>query len=428
VSWGEIEEVAPNPCGEKIVDLAKQLLKDPRRWGLIGVEYAFFHQFFNEDLQLELKRMRHQLYGQEEPPMRLTLCEAEETFARYVWPTLDEMREQAQLKVMEAEAAETELKNLADELHASREKFRKHQLQELADQILAAAKDVEVWQRGMKELSMQIVFRSIGRDLMLGLLQELRSKGLLNGARRIDLCPSLGILAAPFGPGEGPERAVAFWEVARQLEKLREDLPANTESLHMALVCGTPPVPPPGEFLWRAQPGEPIVFRIYSAKVRDTDISRVYRGVIQDCWGLWDRKYSRGPGSDVQAEWIEEALLPHLKISVSLRSGLPPVSHVHCVLRREAAGKPFYDRRTKVFDIEKRIRAWATASLTIVCGMGKREALRFWEAHYPEKRLSYWFAEYSAHCAGTVPQEVQLQQEIIHVQQRVATMREYLAP
>jgi hypothetical protein len=56
------------------------------------------HQFFNQELQLELKEMRRQLYGQEDPPMPMTFGRRSEAFSRYEGLTLDELKETVEAK------------------------------------------------------------------------------------------------------------------------------------------------------------------------------------------------------------------------------------------------------------------------------------------------------------------------------------------
>ena len=63
-----------------------------------------------------------------------------------------------------------------------------------------------------------------------------------------------------------------------------------------------------------------------------------------------------------------------------------------------------------------------------VCGMGNRDALRFWDARCADDRLRYGWERARARYAYTKPQEVQLQQEIDHVRQRLASMARPLIP
>jgi hypothetical protein len=199
----------------------------------------------------------------------------------------------------------------------------------------------------------------------------------------------------------------------------------------MALVCGTPPVTPNITFRLELVPSGPgptvLRIRIYSAKVRD--ISGMYEAIVQELFGLRPRKAGATVGPDVEAEWIEEGPTPHLKISLFLRpASIPTASYVQRVLRKEAAGRPFYDRGTKVRDIEKRIRTWATVSLRLVCGIGNRDALRFWDAHCTNDRLRYEFDRKSALSMFTVSPEALLEQEVDHVRKRLASMARPLIP
>ena len=424
------KDVAPNPCGEKIVDLAKELLKEPQRWGLIGVEYIFFHQFFNQELQLELKEMRRQLYGQEDPPMPMTLREAEQAFSRYEGPTLDELKE-----TVEAKALWADFGNLADQIVSLSSSIDRQELRGLLNETLALGETLrarERWIKSIKKALMPLAFLKASKDRLLTTVRELQSKGLFGGSSEpVSLRLSLGILASPIADREGPDKAGVFWQVAKRLDQLETELPTYGGSLHTALVCGTPPVTPNITFQLELVPSGPVPtvlrIRIFSAKVRD--ISGLYEATVQELLGLRPRKHSATACPDPEAEWIEEGPLPHLKISVFLRpASIPTASYVQRVLRKEAAGRPFYDRGTKVFDIEKRIRTWATASLRLVCDMGNRDALRFWDAHCTDDRLRYGFERKRAQYTFTVPQEVQLQQDVDHVRQRLATMARPLIP
>jgi len=421
---GSGRDTPPNLCGEKVVDLANQLLRDPQRWGLIGVEYVFFHQFFNEPLQLELKQLRRQLYGQEDPPMPMTLSEAEEIFGSCGEPTLGEVRDQADRKMAEVKALEADWKKSVDQLDGLSGSLDRQELAARADPLSAVGEWIETLRKlrpYVKKASSRLALFEITKDRFLSLLEELRAKGLLDGGSRFTLRTPLKILASPIADGQGSDKAQVFWQVARRLDELERALPTHLGSLYMALVCGTPPVPANVGFQWTIALGQPMVFRIYSAKARD--ISGLYRAIIEDYWGLRPRKHRATAAPDVETEWVEEGPLPYLKITLFPRPEcIPTPSYVQRILRKEAAGKPFYDRRTKVFDVRKRIRTWATASLKLKCGMGNRDALWFWDAHCIHDRLRYLVEWDGARGSCTASQEVQFEQEIHHVLQRLATM------
>ena len=282
-------------------------------------------------------------------------------------------------------------------------------------------KEIHALQRNFGELPLPWSFFEIARDRFLDLAKELHNKGLFDGMSRVDLRATLKILASPIGKGKGRDHARVFWQIADRLDELERALPTSSGSLYMALVCGTPPVCPNVTFHWTMDPGRPVEFRIYSAKAHD--ITALYKAIVQDYLGLRPRKHPATAAPDVEAEWVEEGPLPHLKISLFRRPEyIPTASYVQRILRKEAAGKPFYDRRTKVFDIRKRIRTWATVSLKLKCGFGNRDALRFWDAHCAHDELRYLFERDGARGSSTASQEVQFEQEIHHVLQRLATM------
>ena len=421
---GSGRDTPPNLCGEKVVDLANQLLRDPQRWGLIGVEYVFFHQFFNEPLQLELKQLRRQLYGQEDPPMPMTLSEAEEIFGSCGEPTLGEVRDQADRKMAEVKALEADWKKSVEQLDGLSGSLDREELAARVDPLSAVGEWIERLRKlrpYVKKASSRLALFEITKDRFLSLLEELRAKGLLDGGSTFTLRTPLKILASPIADGQDSDKAQVFWQVAQRLDQLERALPTHLGSLYMALVCGTPPVPANVGFQWTIALGQPMVFRIYSAKARD--ISGLYRAIIEDYWGLRPRKHRATAAPDVETEWVEEGPLPYLKITLFPRPEcIPTPSYVQRILRKEAAGKPFYDRRTKVFDVRKRIRTWATASLKLKCGMGNRDALRFWDAHCIHDRLRYLVEWDGARGSCTASQEVQFEQEIHHVLQRLATM------
>jgi hypothetical protein len=413
--------VASNLCGEKTVDLANELLREPQRWGLIEVEHIFFHEFFNQALQLDLKQMRSQLYGQEDPPMPMTLGEAEEAFGKYVGPTMRKIQEQAERKTADTEPLSDEMKKLIAQLLTVKHCMNREKSARLVDELQTLGKEIQALQRNFEKLSLPFSFFEMARDRFLDLAKELHSKSLFDGMSRVDLRSTLKILASPIAEGKGPDNARVFWQIANRLDQLERTLPTYSGSLYMALVCGTPPVCPNVTFHWTMDLGRPMVFRVYSAKARD--ISGLYRAIIEDYWGLRPRKHRATAAPDVETEWVEEGPLPYLKITLFPRPEcIPTPSYVQRILRKEAAGKPFYDRRTKVFDVRKRIRTWATASLKLKCGMGNRDALRFWDAHCIHDRLRYLVEWDGARGSCTASQEVQFEQEIHHVLQRLATM------
>jgi len=418
---GSGRDTPPNLCGQKIVDLANELLREPQKWGLIEVEYIFFHQFFNQALQLELKQMRSQLYGQEDPPMPMGLWEAEEAFGKYVGPTMRKIQEQAERKTAETEGLSSEMEKLTAQLLTVKHCMNREKSARPMDELQTLGREIQALQRNFEKLSLPLSFFEMARDRFLDLAEELRSKSLFDGMSRVDLRTTLKILASPIAEGIGPENARVFWQVAERLDQLERALPTYSGSLYVALVCGTPPVSPNVTFHRTMDLGRPMVFRIYSAKVRD--ITGLYRAIIEDYLGLRPCKHRATVGPGVKAEWVEEGPLPHLKISLFPHLGfIPTASYVQRVLRGEAAGKPFYDRGTKVFDMAKRIRTWATASLKLKCGMGNRDALRFWDAHCTHHGLRYLFEWDGARGSSTASQEVQFEQEVHHVLQRLATM------
>jgi len=208
------------------------LLEEPPSEGALGADFMFFHQFFNRDLQGLLREMRRQLYGVEEPPVPMSLRNAQKVFT---------------LIASTSEASHPDVDMLPSQV--------------------AAAVD------GLPFAWAHLVSQEIGRRC---LTEDLKAKGLLEAMPSRPLSPFVAIVQGPMAKIECAETATVFWRIVEQLDRLERELPASLGTLHAALAYGTPPCPPDADFRgtlhvnlpsksWRTE-GR---IRVYSAKVRD---------------------------------------------------------------------------------------------------------------------------------------------------------------
>lgn len=323
---------------EDVMALADVLLAEPSRWGLMGIEFAFFHQFFNEGLRSELADMRRVLYGQPQPPCAMSLLEAERLFA----PVLPSVRD----------------------------------ILEWNDPT-----DPCVDSSGLVALRAAIPLQlTHSIEVIRFLADRLRQAGLIGGStdlagrKTIGLHAGLLTLLLPMSPGQ-VATAGEFWSVARRMRELEEELATATGSLDLALVCGTPPVPTNLKAQIQYDTDSPTTelrLRVYSAKVRD--IREAY-SMVGDSFAPRAEMLGR---TKVQWRW-RKGLPSCLEASVSTTNGLLPApGAMQEAFRCARRGMAFYDSRTKIKDYRAEVEAWAKGTLCIAGAMGNRDALEFW--------------------------------------------------
>jgi hypothetical protein len=366
--------------------LADHLLQQPSRWGLIGVEFIFFHHFFNEALQAELKEMRRQLYGCDSPPAPMNLEEADKLLGSLV------------LSVRETEAVgQVALEHFFPE---------------------AATLD-EITRRALHRLVSSKIFGGVYGRTLMEVADLLREKGLMRGVPFVDLSPGVAILVAPMDDGEWPGEAATFWSIVRRLQGLERALPTYPLSLYLSVVCGTPPVPPniTANAEIDANTGQTgLCLRVYSAKTGD--IGGFYSSVVEHFL-----PYAAVNDEPVVFEW-RRGDLPYLELKIVPNGGtVPRPSRVRQAFKSSRIGKRFYDSKPRIKDYALEIEAWAKYALSRKCRMGNRDILKTWaEARdWPEEKIDEKIdAIYSPH---TNSQEVVLSQQIRRISARIEEMR-----
>ena len=173
--------------------------------------------------------------------------------------------------------------------------------------------------------------------------------------------------------------------VSQRLEELEERLPAARGTLHLSLVCGTPPTPPDVRVRLGLHPLLPIPcisLQVFSAKV--SDLGPIYRHATQGSFEYRNASPSLPP---VPTAWSNRAsVLPYLELLiVPFKSQVPRPTHVQRRFKDGRKGRKFYDSSTKAnenpaWDIE----IWAKATLRLACKMGGRETLAFWYMSFAE--------------------------------------------
>ena len=332
---GTFHVVTPRPGPGEVVALAEGLLEKPTRWGILGVEYLFFHQFFHPELQENLKSLRRELYGHDTPPKPLGLTEASAWMANFALTLAEKWA---------VEAMEQFPKKVA--------KQRWRDLQEAQEfaQLLASHDLRAAW-------------------------QSARAKATF-----------LPILLTPFADdNERDKRMAMAGSVSQRLEELEERLPAAPGTLHLSLVCGTPPIPPDVRVRQALHPLLPIPcisLQIFSAKV--SDLGPIYRHATQGSFTYRNASPRLPP---VETVWSNQpGLLPYLELRiVPFKEQMPRPSHVQRQFKRGMTGRKFYDSRTKAKkNLGRDIEIWGKATLRLACKMGGRETLAFWYTSFAE--------------------------------------------
>ncbi len=365
---GSRPEVTP----ADVVELVRYLRKHLSTLGFIGMEFVFFHQFFNKELQDQLKHLRRRLYGHEHPPMPMGLQEAERTFGMSpTGPTLDEFRELAKPAIKKAtlEYLEGRLEGTGVSLEVAEVR---EAIKRLAGWLSARAETDEALHRDLERISINWLFREIRRKGVEQLAGEVRSSGSPSISAN---WTSLDILAKPIPVDVRSEKTAILLQVAHDLHELGSTLPASDESLSMAVVCGTPPVPPMSVLSVVTQPNAPqeIHIKVYSAKLR-----RLQQGyqIASEIFFPQYGSLSESPPIDVA--W-SDTFPPYLEMRITPRNGVVPrPSQVGQAFKQARRGKRFYDSRTKVNDYHLELEAWAKATLRLAFKMRNRDILEKW--------------------------------------------------
>lgn len=324
---------------QEIVDFALDLHPLRKALGVLGLDYIYFHQFFNQALQEELAQLRQDLYHQPEPPRPLSL------------------------------------------------------------------RDAATWAARME-------------------MDATRHKGLSSW-------PPIGQLITETSPAIGTDRLLlrGFDEprwlkalrqhagaVSQRLRELENELPAAFGTLHLALVCGTPPFPPgirtSSELRLVPQVGRVQAFslKVFSAKERD--IKPAYEAMLGGRF-----TYAKKDFFPIGSRWQARGPLPFLEVVCVPYQGSVPTS---AAVQRffKAARTPvshFFDGAVKARDYGYTLRVWAMLVLIEKRKMSHRNALSFWNERAPSD-LRYQF---NAAERKTQTGESVLAQEIRRLRQRV---------
>lgn len=411
----------PEVTPADVLELVRYLRKHLSTFGFIGMEFVFFHRFFNKELQEQLKRLRCQLYGHEHPPMPKGLQEAERTFGMSpTGPTLEEFRELAKPAIKKAtlEYLEGYLERTGVSLKANE---AREAVKLLAEGLLARVETDEALRRDLERISINWLFRESAREGIEQLAGEVRSSGLTSVSVN---SMSLDILAKPIPDDVRSEKMPILLQVANHLHELGSTLPASDESLSMAVVCGTPPVPPMSVIGVVAQPNAPLEIRIkvYSAKLR-----RLQQGYQIASEQFFPKYGSRSESPPIDVTW-SDTFPPYLEMRITPRNGVVPrPSQVGQKFKQARRGKRFYDSKTKVKDYPLELEAWAKATLRLKCKMRNREILDEWASLSEEDgaRLSIKDGEEleayldELHRRPTTSQGVVLSQQVKRIWHRI---------
>lgn len=323
---------------QAILDFALELYPHRQTLGVLGLDYMFFHRFFNDELQDELTRLRQRLYHQPEPPRPLSLGNAAAWAGRT--ETSDVQRETSSRAISDL--------------------IKETSLPRGTSSLLLHAFDEPAWAKSLRQ------------------------------------------------------HAAA---VSERLRELEDDLPAAIGTLHLALVCGTPPLPPgirarsgPSFF---AQVGfaQAFCLKVFSAKERD--IRTVYEAMLGG-----DVKQIKGGFFPLASQWQKRGLLPFLQVICVPYRGRVPTAAAFQRFFREAR-RPvsrFFDGAVKAREYGHALRAWTIRVLIDQRKMSHRDALGFWNDRAPPG-LSLRF---SAAVAKTQTGESTLSQQLGNLRRRIA--------
>jgi hypothetical protein len=394
------------------MDLANFLLEQPSRWKVMGIDLMFFHQFFNEGLERELRTMRWQLYGREDPPMPLSPQEAANYFGRFMEPTPGRLSERATereafFRPIADSLVTLELRQLI-RLAASGDQSK---LDAIADELEAEIKQIA------KDLAFTDAVIEQRMDAFGRTIEELLARNLVSDSAMVNvsLGPRLLILVVPIGQQDAFEKSEVFWRVADRLAELERRLGLLGGSLFAALVCGAPPVPESASFSMAFGDSE-VCIRIYSPRVIGSFVE-LYKARLRELGVLKSRRVLHSRDAvEVAVSWISRGFLPHLRVTLDTAQGLPSPWRLERLLRHEIRGKVFHDRGTRGQDLAKRIRMWATVTLRLKCNMKGRPAAKFWNDRCPPS-LRFRHRDENS-------QDAQLNQERQRVRRRIVALQE----
>ena len=143
----------------------------------------------------------------------------------------------------------------------------------LAEKLIARGDKDDGLRHTLENLSFHHMFFKYMRGSFRRLKDEINQSGLaeaVSGHLSVGSLRNIDILAKPIPEGQRPERMLALLNAANQLHDLAGALPASQESLSVAVVCGTPPVPHQGGISLILQPTAPVELhlKVCSAKLR----------------------------------------------------------------------------------------------------------------------------------------------------------------
>lgn len=205
-------------------------------------------------------------------------------------------------------------------------------------------------------------------------------------------------------------------DVSSRLTELEEQLPAAYGTLHLALICGTPPLPPgvraSDELRLIPEAGwvPAIVLNVFSAKERD--IRKLYEEMAGEQF-----EYTKKDPFPIGTGWIGGVPLPCLEVvCVPSRGKIPAPSAVQRQFREARSPvSRFFDGNIKARDYGYALRSWTMFVLIERRRMSHREALMLWNASAPH-HLRY---QYEPSIDRTQPGESLLSQELARLRQRL---------
>jgi len=426
-SSGSEDRVPAPPAQEadpfEVMELVDFLRRNLLLVGLMGMEFVFFHRFFNEGLQEQLRELRQQLYGSDDPPMPMTFEEAERKFGSPMGPMMDELQEIANQTSM-AKAAVEYAKDWLMRCGVPESVDASELAKRLAETLIARGDKDDGVRHTLENLSFRHMFFKYMHGSFRRLSDEIKQSGLkdVSGHFSVGSLRNLDMLAKPIPQGHRSERLLALLTAATQLHELADALPASEDSLSMAVVCGTPPVPHQGGISVIVQPTGPVELhiKVYSAKLRRLALG--YQITTEKFWLFKYGSPSESPPIDVA--W-SDTFPPYLEMRITPRDGVVPCpSQVGQVFKRARRGKRFYDSRTKVHDYDVELEAWAKATLSLACGMGNREIQIFWAEQVEDEPWENLASDYDwLWSRTTTSREVVLSQQITRISNRIQEIR-----
>lgn len=179
--------------------------------------------------------------------------------------------------------------------------------------------------------------------------------------------------------------------VSHRLRELENELPAAFGTLHLALMCGTPPLPPgiraSSELRLVPQVGwvQAFSLKVFSAKERD--IKYAYEERLGGRFSYIKRDFF-----PIGSRWQARTTLPFLEVvCVPYGGSLPTPAAVQRVFKEARTPvRRFFDGKIKARDYGYTLRAWAILILIQKRKMSHRDALSFWNERAP-RGLSFRF-------------------------------------